>query len=402
MVLRLDHRHFGLQRTMAILFLIIFMDLVGFGLLLPLLPFYVQRVGAGPETITLVLGLYSVGQFVAAPFWGRLSDSVGRKPVLVATSLGLAASYVMLAYADSLILLVFVRLFGGIMAGNIAAAQAYISDITTPATRAKGMGMLGAAFGLGFIFGPAIGGILGGSDLATADFISPALAAAAVTLIAAAGAMVFLEESLKPEQCAARRMRSDLSFRQELRKVFGRRVLALLTLVGFLTITAWSMFETVFALWANAAFRYGPAQIGYVLTFIGVISVIIQGGAIGALTRRFGERALAVSALGFLTVGYIALALSGTTSHMVLACGALGIGSALFNPSLSSLVSREAADHECGAVLGAYQSATALGRVIGPAFSGLVFARLGPPAPFLLAAAAAVPALGLLWLARRR
>lgn len=389
-------------RIMAILFLIIFMDLVGFGLLLPLLPFYVQRVGAGPETITLVLGLYSVGQFIAAPLWGRLSDSLGRKPVLAATSFGLAVSYVMLAYADTLILLIAARLFGGVMAGNIAAAQAYISDITTPATRAKGMGLLGAAFGLGFIFGPAIGGVLGGSDVATADFVSPALAAAAVTLIAAVGVLVFLKESLEPHQRAARRERAELPWRQKLAAAFGRRELVMLTVAGFLTITAWALFETVFALWANAVLDYGPAHIGYVLTFIGVISVIIQGGAIGALTRRFGERALAIAAVVFLAAGYIALALATTPSAMVLACGALGIGSALFNPSLSSLVSLEAADGERGAVLGVYQSATALARVVGPAFSGLVFAQWGPPAPFAVAAALIAPALGLLWLLARK
>ncbi len=387
---------------MPVLFLIIFMDLVGFGLLLPLLPFYVQRVGAGPETITLVLGLYSVGQFVAAPIWGRLSDSVGRKPVLALTSFGLAASYVMLAYADSLSLLIASRLFGGVMAGNIAAAQAYVSDITTPETRAKGMGVLGAAFGMGFIFGPAIGGILGGSDVATADFTSPALASAAVTIAAAVGVLLFLKESLRPEHRAARINRPKLPLGENLRTAFGRRVLVMLAMSGFLTITAWALFETVFALWASLIFRYGPAQIGYVLTFIGIISVVIQGGAIGPLTRRFGERALAITALVFLAVGYAALALSGTWAAMVLACGALGIGSALFNPSLSSLVSQEAADHERGAVLGVYQGATTLGRVIGPAFSGLVFARVGAPAPFLLAAALVAPALGLLWLARRK
>jgi len=387
---------------MAILFVIIFMDLVGFGLLLPLLPFYVQRVGASPEVITLVLGLYSVGQLIAAPLWGRLSDRFGRKPVLALTSFGLGLSYLVLAYADTLALLIFSRLFGGVMAGNIAAAQAYISDITTPETRAKGMGLLGAAFGLGFIFGPAIGGLLGGADLATADFTSPALASAVVTIAAAFGVLLFLKESLTPEMRTAAAGVPKLSFRARFDSAFGRSGLIMLIMASFLTITAWALFETVFALWANAVFTYGPAQIGYVLTLMGVISVIIQGGAIGALTRRFGERALAITAVVLLVVGYVGIAFLSREVPMLIACAVLALGSALFNPSLSSLVSQEAAEHERGAVLGVFQSASALGRVVGPAFSGLVFARLGAPAPFILAAALALPALAVLLLTRRQ
>ena len=378
---------------MAILFVIIFMDLVGFGLLIPLLPFYVQRVGASPEIITLVLGLYSVGQFVAAPVWGRLSDRFGRKPVLAITSFGLALSYLMLAFADSLPLLVFSRLFGGVMAGNIAAAQAYVSDITTPETRARGMGLLGAAFGLGFIFGPGIGGVLGGQDSATANFTAPALAAAGITFLAALAVPIFLKESLPPE---ARTQKAAPRLAEKLRATFARRTLVVLVVAGFLTITAWALFETVFALWANAVFAYGPAQIGYVLTLMGVISVIVQGGAMGRLTKRFGERNLAVTAAVLLIAGYGMLALSATTGPMLGACAVLAVGSALFNPAMSSLVSLEAAPHERGAVLGVYQGATSLSRVAGPAFSGLAFARLGEAAPFLLAAALLAPVLVLL------
>ncbi len=381
---------------MAILFTIIFMDLVGFGLLIPLLPFYVQRVGAGPEIITLVLGLYSVGQLVAAPVWGRLSDSFGRKPVLALTSFGLALSYIMLATADNLTWLIVARLFGGVMAGNIAAAQAYISDTTTRETRAKGMGLLGAAFGLGFIVGPGIGGVLGGHDVATADFATPALVAAGITFVAAMGVVLFLKESLAPDIRAARRQQPRVSLREKLRTTFARKSLAILVTVSFLTVTAWALFETVFALWANATLTYGPFQIGTVLTVMGVIGVLIQGGAIGPLTRRLGEKRLAIAALIFLGVGYAALCLATRVPEMWAAVTLLGIGSALFTPSMSSLVSKEAGEHEQGAVLGVYQGATALSRVIGPALSGLVFARLGAGAPFLLAAFLLAPGLVLL------
>jgi MFS family permease len=385
---------------MAVLFLIVFVDLVGFGLLIPLLPFYVQRVGAGPDLITIVLGLYSLAQFVAGPVWGRLSDRFGRKPILVLTSGGLAASYVMLALAHSLGGLVVARLFGGLMGGNIGAAQAYISDITTPATRSKGMGLIGAAFGLGFIFGPAIGGLLGGTDVATADFFLPAMTAAAITLVAAIGAVVLLKESLTPElRAAASRNRLPLAAR--LRASFLQAALLALMMAGFLAITGWAQLESIFSLWANARFGYGPRQIGLLLGFVGIVAVIIQGGAIGALTRKFGERALLIGGLGLMVAGYVALAFAGALVTLLFALAALAVASGLFNPSITSLISQEAAPHERGAVLGTYQGATALSRVIGPMFSGTLFTTFGIGAPYFTGAALA--GIALIWvLAMRR
>ena len=209
---------------MLVLFLVVFVDLIGFGLLIPLLPFYVQRVGETADVITAVLGLYSLAQFLAAPVWGALSDRFGRKPVLVATSFGFTASFLMLAFADNLPLLIASRVFGGLMAGNIAAAQAYIGDITTPQNRARGMGVIGAAFGLGFVFGPAIGGVLGGPDLAHANYTAPALAAAGLTALAAVGAALFLKESLPAER---RRRRNGLF---DFTVLSGRRRLACLAI----------------------------------------------------------------------------------------------------------------------------------------------------------------------------
>ncbi len=381
---------------MAVLFLIVFVDLVGFGLLIPLLPFYVQRVGAGPELITAVLGLYSLAQFVAGPIWGRLSDKYGRKPILVITSAGFAVSYVMLAYADSLAFLIFTRIFGGIMGGNIGAAQAYIADITTPETRAKGMGMIGAAFGLGFIFGPAIGGVLGGNDVATANFWLPAMAAAGVTAVAAVSAQLFLKESLTAEARAKMPPKQASSVMDRLKTTFSRTTLLLLTVAGFLSVTAWAQFETIFSLWANDKFSYGPQHIGFILAFIGVLAVIVQGGAIGKLTKKYGERKLLVVSLILLAAGYLVLSQAGDLTQILLACAVLSVGSGLFNPSISSLVSKEALPHERGAVLGTYQGATALSRVIGPVFSGLVYARLGTSAPFLVGVALVIPALAFM------
>lgn len=379
------------------IFLITFVDLVGFGLLIPLLPFIVERTGAGPEVITIVLGLYSLAQFVAAPIWGRLSDNWGRKPVLILTSYGLALSYVIVAFSgDNLWLLILSRIVGGAMAGNIGAAQAYMADITTPATRAKGMGLLGAAFGLGFIFGPAIGGLLGGNDVATANFFLPSLVSAGITVAAALAAQVILKESLSPETRAKLAAQKKLSFREKIHIGLGRGTLIMLTLSGFLIVTAWAQFETIFALWADAKLSYGPRDIGLLLTFIGVIGVVVQGGAIGKLTKKFGERKLVLTALGLLLIGYVVLSFAFDLTTTLIACAILSVGSGLFNPSISSLVSQQAADTERGAVMGAYQSATSLSRIVGPSFSGVVFASLGAVAPFIVAAALVVPAMILL------
>lgn len=384
---------------MPVLFLVVFIDLVGFGLLIPLLPFYAQRVGAEPDVITLVLGLYSLAQFIAAPLWGRLSDRYGRKPILAITSIGLGLSYAVLAFADTLALVALSRIVGGVMAGNIATAQAYVADITTPETRARGLGLLGAAFGLGFIAGPAIGGVLAGGDVGNADFVSPALAAMLLSIIAAFGVVAFLKESLPSDTAsAARRYRATV--REKLLVIAGRKSLLMLIAVGFLTITAWAQFETVFALWANAVFTYGPREIGFIVGFMGVVNAVVQGLFLGRLSRRFGETKLTLFSLVLFVMGYVAVAASSSLPLLLAACTILALASALFNPAVTSLVSQEAGADERGAVLGAYQSASALGRVVGPVFSGTLFAA-GQMLPYVVAAVLAAPAIILVAMAAR-
>ncbi|MGE4063682.1 MAG: MFS transporter [Rhodospirillaceae bacterium] len=383
---------------MPVLFLVVFVDLVGFGLLIPLLPFYVQRTGAGPEVITFVLGLYSLAQFIAAPMWGRLSDRLGRKPVLAVTCVGLAASYLVLAFADSLALVIASRVIGGFMAGNIAAAQAYVADVTAPDARAKGMGILGAAFGLGFIIGPAIGGAFAGAGVQTADYRSPALAAMVLSLAAALGVALLLKESMPRE--ARTRLSSGTTWRDKLAAIRSRRALFLLAVAGFLVITGWAQFETTFALSVNALFAFGPRDIGFIFGFMGAVNVLVQGLFVGALSRRVGERRLAVASVILFILGYGLIAASPNPIVLILACTVLAAASALFNPSATSLVSQEAAPGERGAVMGAYQSATALGRVAGPAFAGTLFAAASA-LPYLAAAALAVPALVLVLLVRQ-
>ncbi len=383
---------------MRILFLIVFVDLVGFGILVPLLPFYVDRVGAGPEIITITLGLYSLFQFIAAPIWGWLSDRYGRKPILAWSLSGFAISYLILGFADSLWMVVASRVFGGLMAGNISAAFAYVTDITTPETRATGMGMVGAAFGLGFIFGPVIGGVLAGSDIETANFLLPALVATGMTTVALLGVIFVLPESLSQELRDQIRNRPKISLKMRIEAAFKRQALTLIVLIGFGVTMAWALLETTLALWANSVLSLGPRDIGLLLTYVGVIGVIIQGGMIGPLTRRFGEHSLVAAATCFLFCGYGFLAASQGWTLLVTAMTFLAVGNALSNPSLSSLVSKEADETERGAVLGVFQGAGSLARVAGPMYAGLVFVQFGPAIPFMIAAACMVPTLVMVFL----
>src|SRR5215208_764045 len=236
---------------MPVLFLIVFIDLVGFGLVIPLLPFYAERLAASPLLMTLLFATFSLMSMVTAPLWGRLSDQVGRRPVLMASMAAAALAYLWMAFATQLWMLFAARAFAGACAGNIAAAQAYIADVTPPEKRAKGMGMIGAAFGLGFIIGPVLGGVIAGGDVATADLATPCLIAAFLSFAAFLGVVLLLPESLARPAQADRRGRIAAA-----QAAFSRPGLGRLLLVFFLVILAFSGMETVFAWWAIAQFGW--------------------------------------------------------------------------------------------------------------------------------------------------
>src|SRR5437660_9304426 len=289
--------------SMPILFLIVFVDLVGFGLIIPLLPFYGERFAASPQQVTILLAVYSLMAMIAAPLWGRLSDRIGRRPVLMASMLAAAVAYLWLGLASALWMLFAARALAGACAGNIAAAQAYIADVTPPERRARGMGMIGAAFGLGFIIGPALGGIVAGNELATADLETPGLIAAGLSFAAFLGVVLFLPESL-PTAVRARQSRSRIAV---LQSVLQRPMLDRLVAVFFLVILAFAGMESTFAMWAMRQFGWGPAQVGYALTLVGLLSAIMQGGLIGILARRCGEERLMLGGLALIALGLLVL-----------------------------------------------------------------------------------------------
>ena len=365
---------------MPTLFLIVFIDLVGFGLVIPLLPFYALRFGARPQEVTLLLAVYSLMQLFAAPLWGRLSDRVGRRPVLMISMATSVLAYLWIGSATAVWMLFAARALAGACAGNIAAAQAYIADITKPEERAKGMGLIGAAFGLGFIIGPALGGLLAGNNPATADIDTPAWVAAGLSFLALWGVILFLPESLPAD---LRGMHGGSRSRlKAIWNVLGRPVLSRLILIFFLVILAFAGMESTFALWAIEQFGWGPGQVGYVFAYVGVLSAILQGGLIGRLARRFGEERLLLCGLALIGTGLLAMLFAHSIPRLAFAVSALALGMGLTQPSLNSLISRRAGREEQGEVLGVSQSVGSLSRVLGPAAAGFLFAQFGRNAAF--------------------
>ena len=383
---------------MPALFLIVVIDLIGFGIIIPLLPFYAERFQASPDVVALLMATYSFTQFLSTPVWGRASDRMGRRPILLLSLAGAVVSYVWLAFAESLWVLFAARALGGLMAGNISAAFAYVADITTTEDRAKGMGLVGAAFGLGFIIGPAVGGILAGPDPATADYRTPALAAAGLSATALVLALIILKETLSPE-IRARLAQQPAEPRLALFiEVLGRREIGLLIAITFLATFVFAGMEAVFAMWSERTMGWGPEQNGYLFAFIGVLGATVQGGLMGRLARRFGEASLIVQGAVTLTIGLIVLPFADTLALLLPAMVFLVYGFSISNPSLNSLISMQAGEDEQGKVLGVTRSASTLARVAGPAWAGVLFNTLGKNWPFL---GGAVVMIGVFFLGLR-
>lgn len=365
---------------MPTLFLIVLVDLIGFGLVIPLLPFYAVRFGATAPEVTWLLATYSLMQLVAAPLWGRLSDRIGRKPVLMASMAAGGFAYLWLGAATDLWMLFAARALAGACAGNIAAAQAYIADITKPEERAHGMGMIGAAFGLGFIIGPALGGFLAGNNPATANLAAPAWVAAGLSFAALCGVLLVLRESHPPER------RGQASPQSRIGLILGalrRPVLSRLIAIFFLVILAFAAMESIFALWALRQLDWGPEKVGYVFAYLGLLSAIMQGGLTRRLTKRYGEERLLLCGLVLLAIGLVTVPFSRELAVLGGAFAGLAIGLGLTQPALNSLISRRAGSGEQGQVLGVTQSTGSLARVIGPPLAGYLFADLSRSSPFL-------------------
>jgi len=377
------------QASLAILFLIVFIDLLGFGMVIPVLPLYAKTLGAQEAWVGLLSSGYSAMQFLFAPIWGRLSDRIGRRPVLLVSIAMTAVAFAMYGLASSFAWLLVARLFAGIATANIAIAQAYVADVTTPETRAKGMGLIGAAFGLGFVLGPAFGGLLTRWSLAAPSFAAAALAA--MNLVAA----WFILGEPAQHQAAAHgaRRRGLAALRSELSKP---GVLALIA-IYFLSICAFSAMENTYAFLATERYGLDPQKVFYLFAYIGVIVVVVQGGLIGPLTKRFGEKRLLVAGLLFQCAGLATLPFAVGIGGLLGATAPLALGSGLTSPALSSLLSRLARADDQGGTLGLGQSAAAFGRIVGPEAGTWTYSNHAPLVPYvggavLMAASAAIGA----------
>jgi DHA1 family tetracycline resistance protein-like MFS transporter len=364
---------------LVIIFITVFIDLVGFGIIIPMLPFYAEAYGASAFEVGLLATSFSLMQFLFAPVWGRLSDRLGRRPIILTGLLGSALSYFAFGLAESLAMLFAARIVAGIAGANIPTAQAFIADTTTAENRAKGMGLIGAAFGLGFILGPAIGGFL-----SQWGYHMPAFFAAALSLANFIAGWLFLPESLPKEKRGLRRPTGRID---AFKTAMARPALPLVLLVSFLVMTAFSAFESMFALFAGARFGYGATTIGYLFAWVGIVLAIVQGLLVGRVVPKIGEHRLVPAAILLMALALVGHAVAPNVPALMLAMGLLAVGMGFNSPATLSMVSRLADPSDQGATLGVSQSLASLARIVGPVWAGLAFDGLGITVPFLISAA---------------
>lgn len=359
---------------MPVLFLTVVIDLIGFGIIMPIMPFLAPEFGGSDFDIAMMIAVYSVFAGICGPFWGKLSDRFGRKPILLTCLAGTAASYIMLANADSLLMIYASRILCGLMAGNFGVASAMIADITTEDNRAKGMGMIGAAFGIGMVIGPFIGGTLAGNSM---NFARPALAAAALSLLAMIAASIKLKESLSKEK------------RQQLASQHGNQTQSLFSMVKstgnglllsqyFLHNTCVSIVGFLFPLMARDILDWGPQEVGIVFGFQGLFIAALQSSVIGPASDKFGELRCLLLGVSLMLAGFLCLAFFAVdTTTLVGSVFITVTGAAFSSPMLNSLTSKRTPTHLRGRMMGTTTSISAWGRVCAPLTGGAVLSLAG-------------------------
>ncbi len=387
-----NHSEAVQRRTLGIVFFTVFLDLVGFGIIIPIQPFYAESLGASPATVTLLGASFSLMQFLFAPFWGRLSDKIGRRPVMLISIATTVVGYVIFGVSGSLTVLFLSRMLAGFGSANIGTAQAIIADCTPPEKRAKGMGLIGAAFGLGFIFGPALGGSMVRFGLAVPAFVAAGLSS--INWILA----YFRLPETRSKGVAA--IVSHRAFSLKALKHAARHPGVTQIFLVFLTYTlSFSLMEQVLGLFIESTWlfaephsaahsRHAATLTTYVLLVVGVTATIVQGGLIGRLAKRFGEKKLLLFGMAAVSLSLALIPVVGWVAGFAMLLPVsmlLAVGSGLVNPSLTSLLSRSVDKDEQGGALGIGQSLSALGRVIGPSVSGFLF-EWHPGAPFWVGA----------------
>ncbi len=357
---------------LLIILVTVFIDLIGFGMVIPILPIYANTApfNATPFEIGLLTAVYSLMQFIFAPILGRLSDKYGRRPILFISILGSALGYFLIGFAGTLTLVFAGRIVSGITGGNISTAQAYIADVTTKENRAKGMGLFGATFGLGFVFGPALAGILSKYGVEV-----PFYFAAILSLLNAAALYFILPES--------RRKSAESQFKSrfaQFSEAFANKAFALITLNYFFQITAFSIMTYAFVLYTSYRYGFGAEENGYLFAFIGVLAIIMQGLLFGKLANRFGEARLVVVGSFLLVASLFAVPFVGPNSGgligLLIGISFFSVGNSLASPALTSLASKNADEETQGSSLGVLQAAASLARAVGPVIGGVLLSNV--------------------------
>lgn len=349
------------KRALPILFLVMFLVMIGFGIIIPVLPFYAEEMGASPTQLGLLMAVYSLMQLIFAPFWGKLSDRIGRKPIMMIGIAGLSLSFFIQAMSTELWMLFAARIIGGVLSSaNMPTAMAYVADITTPENRGKGMGIVGAAVGLGFVFGPAIGGIFSESSMSMPFYLAGASSLITLVII-----YFFLKESLQKNNT------ENQSNNVSRWKAFSGPA-SILFLLQLLISLSLSGLEATFAYFAAQKAGLGAVQLGYIFMIMGFAGALVQGGLVGRLTKKYGEGkviqgGIIVSAIGF---SLILLVDSFTTAAIFLSI--FGIGNGVIRPSVSSLLTKTT-DSGHGSATGLLSSFDSLGRIVGPPLGGWLF-----------------------------
>jgi MFS transporter, DHA1 family, tetracycline resistance protein len=370
------------SRPLLIIFLTIFVNLVGFGIIIPILPFYAERFHASGFTVGALFAIFSLCQLFASPVLGDWSDRYGRRPVLVFSLAGTVVSFVMLAMAQSLVLLFVARIVDGLSGGNISTARAYVADITEPKDRARAYGLIGAAFGLGFVIGPALSGVL-----AARSITAPIWAAAGITLVATLMAWFWLPETVHKAHAGTGAPFRNVA--EMMRRPGLRRMLT----IDFIYWFAFAIFQTTFALFGQARFGFDAVKTGYFFFGFGILGAIVQGGFIRPIVKRLGDKQVFLLGIVCGAVGLVAATVSPTVPLFALSLVPLAFGIGFGHPTVSALVSRAARGEEQGRVQGAASAMESLGRTIGPLWGNASLQRFGEGVPYLSAAAFLVLAL---------
>jgi MFS transporter, DHA1 family, tetracycline resistance protein len=355
----------GLLSPLPILLLTVFIDMVGFGIVVPVLPLYTERYGASPLTIGMLLAVYSGMGFIFSPLVGALSDRFGRRSILLLSTVGQAAGFFIMGAANALLWLFIARIIDGIFGANVSTTQAYVADVTPPEDRSRALGLLGAAFGVGFICGPLTGGLLSQISLSAPFYFAGGLAAVNAVLI-----FFILPESLPARESS----QPDRETFAALFRQGSGSVLVPLTVAYFFMMIGFSMVTAFFAIFTEDRFGYNASANSYIFASIGAIGVIVQGVLIGPLVKNFTEKRVALIGLGFLACSAFALPLAQTGTILLLVGAGIGLGNSLINPTINGLVSRSVNKYWQGRALGLMQASASLGRFFGPLLGGWLLA----------------------------